>query len=482
MILKKISFCFLFSLLIFMVFFVNLNFGRADNGDFSRYFGSLGIVKPLGFTANWPEVGSDEWGKRFFRQPLFFWEISKEAKNAEAWSTSASFFWKAGACVNKAFYSKNVLNVKIVSLPFYIIHLLAYSLLFLTLLKCAPVYGYVRSFLLLLLLGVIYGDIAIISYYNSFFAESVMILFCYVAFSLLFSIYLFNKFVGTVSQRAIYFALIVITLFALAALCAKKQYTYFIFCIPIISFYMLNIANINKKIIVTWVIVSILVTLSVWGLYFVSVRGTSEMNQGLRVTSYNSLFQGILVYSENQKRMLEQLGLPEASQSSIGKAPWAGDGSETFIRVSEQLSQKLFIQAILLEPKAYIELLTFNMLTLGNFNTNLGMVHGEAGGTGGVWIRLSTTAAQKLHGALFVLGIILAFLFIGAYSRHEFFRSPIVLLSFILIFITGGDVVFSAFDGMQESAKHILCGSFAGIFIILLAFCLIITHNFSKKQ
>jgi len=97
-----------------------LDTGLADNGDFTRAM-TIFTSGPATISPNWPDPISQKelWVRRFFKYYIPYWKLDyPEAFSIRRpFKSTALLLWVPGIFLNQLFWSKNVLNIGIMSLP-----------------------------------------------------------------------------------------------------------------------------------------------------------------------------------------------------------------------------------------------------------------------------------------------------------------------------------------------------------------------------
>lgn len=92
---------------------IDLEHGRADNGDFTRLAGHW-IAKPRGFAVNWPAATDPAWSRRFFGCWLRYWEMQPDpaaAPPVPADAGTTRYLWLAAFGLDRTFSSPEVFDL-----------------------------------------------------------------------------------------------------------------------------------------------------------------------------------------------------------------------------------------------------------------------------------------------------------------------------------------------------------------------------------
>jgi hypothetical protein len=445
-------------------------FGLADNGDFSRYMTPY-CTMPVGMQENWPTLGSEEWHRRFFSQPIFYWK-SAEYQQGNAWFSSAHVFWSLGYSLNKMLFDADVLNLKILGLPLLTVQIIAFVI---------AVYAISSGKALLLPLMIpmiaLFTDARIISFYNSFYAEAVAIV------AVFFGVGYFLRNISANSPAHVscgqgrLFAVAAFILFIAAAL-SKRQYIYFIIPAAIIVLYSLHsVYGVRwKKALVLSSGTLLLIAIALGSVMKSERHGDPDELFASRVTSYHALYYGLLMQEEDPQDLLFRLGLPKESLSAIGSTAWSEVGSK-IVSSADAPSVVTFLKAISLSPLSFGKSVWHNAQQVGNWDFGLGMVHGRTSADPPVIVSSLTSLSTKLPAGLVlslaVVGAIWLFFAPLGDSPHERLSSR--FLTSILAAVLCFDVVVSAFDGRQEIRKHLVIASLCAAVIAILAFASLVS-------
>lgn len=448
----------------FLVLIVNREFGVADNGDFGRYMGEFASI-PVGSTEEKPAVYSREWQYRYFQQPVFYWN-SPGSTFSEPWFTSAILFWRAGEVLGKYLFSADVVNLRYIGLPLFLLHFLALALL----VRRVPPSAAGPS---LLLLGafLIMTDARTTAFYNSFYAESVSFAALFLVFAFLASHVWSGHAVPWRGWKESVICSAVLAILV-AAMFAKRQYLYFIGPALVLVYYYAK-AGVRLSGVKCAVVVGVgaVALACVAGALTTAKRiDNPEELLASRFTSFHALYYGLLPHSKKQSQVLEALGLPATSIALIGKSAWHPDTGK-FVAEHPEITIKTFLKAIVLDPRAFLGSLWQNAKEVGNFDTALGMIHGDKAKYPPLLVSAFAAGSTKVAGAgIFVLSILLAGIlavFPAGASPEGRFASRILCVTLLVIIVA--DVAISTFDGRQEARKHVMVASLAAALMLVHA-------------
>ncbi|BDU17487.1 hypothetical protein [Lysobacter auxotrophicus] len=442
------------------ILLVNREFAVADNGDYTRYNQPY-VTHPTDLETNWPEAGTADHAYRFFNQPLFYWHAAKE--QGASWFTSATIFWWVGNQLNRLLYSTEVVNLRYIGLPFFLLQAVV------LLIAARKIRTGLVGAIATIATTLVFTDGRLSAYYNSFFAEGVPILALLVTFA-----FLTSRALGEQEQSrrwGTWLGWCSVVLLCLAVL-AKRQYLYF--CVPAtLAAYFLLIgpsARPLRQRLLAFGAIALTVT-SLLGLASFALRaGDASEGNAARITSYNALYYGLLPHSTNPADLIAKLGLPPTSVEHVGKPVWRPEALQ-FVENEASVNVRTFLRAIALEPAAFAKSAFTNAREIGNLDVPLGNVHGQSLGAPPVLVTLPSRLSTWLSGRLFFvvalgLGIVLA-LWRTALPYQQ--RLAHQLLALMLLAVLCADLLVSTFDGQQEARKHLLLGSIAAMLLYVQA-------------
>ena len=370
----------------FLILVSGREYGLADNGDFGRYFGPY-IDRPAELPVNWPSAGTPQYARRFFRTPIIYWHPADNHTRRGSWISSAHLFWALGYALNCVLYSPQVVNLRILVLPFFVVHLGLFAFVLRSVSRTAS--SVVPSMLFLL----IFSDALLLSFYTSFYAESLAILSL---FGLLALAVAPEHDPGALALHAwfgVFFAGLCATI-----LLTKRQYVYL--ALPAAGVLIWQLMQwrshpaLPPRTGITMAASLAMVLLATMG--SVEERSGSETS-AVRNTSYNSLYFGVMMFSADKLAMLSALGLPKESSSLVGVHAFTRE-STAFIAKTAQLRPSLLLRAAVFEPQAYLRLICHNLRELGNLKLRLGAVPGADRGHPPPWLRPLSTVGGWLPG------------------------------------------------------------------------------------
>ena len=312
------------------------NIGLADNGDFTR---SMTVVatEPLDISPNWPVDDSEKRQLRFDNYWIPLWKIDDTSAPTDPSSSELMFIM--GSVINRLFYSPRVLNMNYVALAYWWIVPFFLGLLWLWVSGAghgALVYAAIAIPVTLILSS---GDYVV--YWKSFYQEGgtlVYVVICLIAL------------VWFAQSKSIIALVLCVAFGFLVA--TSKPLSYFWFTALLAGVLALTPGVLDQH---RPALAAIGVVLSVIA-FCISPTHRPEENYN----QFNSLFNGVLVFSDCPECRLRELGLPECTDiiqetafSPAGKAFLQTNGSKiSFLSV---------VRVVLAEPKIVVRALTYSL-------------------------------------------------------------------------------------------------------------------------
>lgn len=330
---------FLFASLL-VALLIQSNLGLADNGDFTRSMKWI-TSGPIGIEPNWPNYGTEEWSQRFFKYWIPFWKLEWQ------WSevgtrpiSSALFLWIPGALLNFLFFSRKILYLPILTIPARMILLSIFLLLF-KWSNAYPRYSKILLFSFVTPIAFLPLTTDYLSYLNSFYLESASLIF----------VLLFFASTLILQQRSsnIYFIWTLVSLFLLATV--KPAYFYW----PMVSVPFILYRWFHEKRYKTYVVAFInllFIVLFTATSVFITKAGSVPVN------SYHSLFYGVLTFSNNPIRHLQELGI-NGGEQCVNIGAYASGGDICFNKYQNQMTFKNTVIVIYKEPFVIIKSLKY---------------------------------------------------------------------------------------------------------------------------
>ena len=297
---------------------------------------------PVGFAGGFVDVYTDQeaYARRYFRFYLPYWRLDWPGGLTipRQFRSSAFLLWYPGVLLNMLLWSKEVLNLAVVSLPARLALIAFYAALLWWLRRAAsPVQSLGLTAIVglpvaLLLTADDYAD-----YLNSFYFESA---------GLVFVPWFLAALLGVSRSKAHKAAaLCQLLLAALAVGSAKAAWAYWPIVAALGCILAWRRAGLPKgKRWLQLLLAPVAVVLSAFCLRF---HGPTEYT--LTMNSYHRLFKGLIALSSHPELQLERLGLPEAARC-VGTSPWSPEGQECLALVQPSLGLASTARVILGEP------------------------------------------------------------------------------------------------------------------------------------
>ena len=422
----------------FLILIVAREFTISDNGDFGRYGLHCYFEHPVGM-AYWVDHESPEFLRRFFASPNIYWVAAQNSDCSQSWPSSAHILWGAGYYFNKIFFSSSVLNLRYVALPFFLIQFL--------LLVAAVRYPSVSGMEIVgaIALLPLFSDAVILSYYTSFYAESIAILtiFALTAFVICARGWLPS---AELPAETLFICFFVAASFLIGL--SKPQYVY---VLPVAAIVIGCSSALQRHWLIR--IMAVFGILALLAGTFLQHFRQDQVHQ--KVNAYISLYTGILMFSEDRQVLLNKLGLPQESASLIGQNAFTPEALQ-FIDGHPSLSQALFLRAVLVDPTAFARLIVHNTGELGQAKLTFGTVPGSAYGSPPWYLSLFSNI--RVVALLLIAGLSIP---CAILLRKHLGRRAIATLGF-LVAIVPIDILVSSFAGVMEAKRHLVLSSVSG--------------------
>jgi len=332
--------------------YAHVNVGLSDNGDFFRSVRAFSMDGPIGLLqANSPGC-SDYWDhEENFKYWFPYWKLEWRKDHFE---TSTLFLWLPGIIVNYFCYSKNVLF-----LPF--VALLPKCFLILTLISLF--YWIEANFergrtLVLGLVGVPFvlfiSDTRYQSYFNSFYQETGE--FIYLLLFLFSLVYLRCR------PRSKW--RLIGSLGSLSLLGTSKLSALYVIPLGIPAILFLFDGGISRKIMIAGGFVAGLAVLGFLFSYF-----QREQTEIMRCHSFQRVFAGELIFSNDVRGQLAGLGLQEA-QGCVGHDISDDIGNDCVKTYGGKTTFRTFLQVLEKEPAILPKMIMLPSKNMQRLQTN----------------------------------------------------------------------------------------------------------------
>lgn len=315
--------------------------GLADNGDFTRSMGWISSG-PVGIEPNWPAAGTEDWSRRFFNYWIPYWELEW---NISRPTTSAFLLWFPGALLNTFLYSSKVLFLPLLSL-FPKLILFGVLLLLFKWIKLETRYRAVFLFSLGVPVIFLLTTTDYVAYLNSFYQEPASFVY----------LFLFLVSILLLRQRPSLPYLICSLASILLLATSKPANLYWpLIAIPFVFYAWSFKKNIRLR---TAVVANLaLITLFTFASALITKTGSIQAN------AYNSLFYGVLVFSDNPTEHLQDLEMNDAAHC-IDTSVYSPTGSVCFKKYQDRLSFRNTIRVIYREPAVMFRMLKYALDTM----------------------------------------------------------------------------------------------------------------------
>lgn len=263
------------------ILFLKPIIGVADNGDFYRIMSQNGLY-------NLPSNYEDTMFG-YFNKEYGIYKYANET-TSPIFSTQ-SIFIKLAVLISKIFNNNNTFDIRFLAVIFLILHAIAGYLLVKVFTKDIKLQK--LKYLIAGLYIFIFGDIAYIAYFNSFYGEAVIITCFLLSIGILLYMIKFNK-INLLN-------LIILSTVCLLFIGVKQQLA------PIgllIAILIIRIGTITRKKYMK--IASILIAFSFIVLSFLLYN---SINDNDYVNKFHAMTRGILMNSEDPEKALKELGI-----------------------------------------------------------------------------------------------------------------------------------------------------------------------------
>ncbi|WP_167629660.1 hypothetical protein [Listeria valentina] len=261
--------------------FVAPQIGVADNGDFFRVFSGNGLYT----------LGSDYEASQFgyFIKEYGIYQFFNEQGNA--FFSSQNLFVQVAITLNKVFFSQKVFHISFLAAVYFLFYLTAFYLFVKGLtMKLAGWTGYLVAFLAVF----IFGDLAYLAYFNSFYAEGLMLIaMLFIAASFLW----FDA-----SAKFPYLMLLVFVFGSLLLITAKQQNAPLALILTLSGLTLLTIQQERKFRLLVWISLAVIFISGV--LTYVLIPKTF-----VTINQYQTMSQGVLLKAQKPEKALRDLDM-----------------------------------------------------------------------------------------------------------------------------------------------------------------------------
>ena len=420
------------------------NSGLADNGDFER---SMGWISPgpIGIEPNLPAAGTETSSKRFLNYWIPSWKMEWNISASACPATSAILLWIPGAVLNYFLYSPKILYLPLLSL-FPKLLLLGILLLLFKWVGLQPRY---RLFFLIGLgvpVTLMFTSADYLVYFNSFYQETASFVF----------LFLFLASILILKRRPflVYLGLNLAMLIFLTTSKASNVYWPLI-ALPLVFtlWPMSRQIRLRAKLIVGFVLILTLTFAS----QFITGRSS------IRNLPYQSLFFGVLTFSDNPSEHLHRLGFDGAMQC-INTTSFSTTGSVYFAKYQGQMTYQNTLNVIYKEPAVFFKIIKYALDNMQKVNLDyLGRYAFDDPRNAelrspisflNLWGMLKTRRFPIGYTLAFALMVFICW-FIAGLRQTGIYRDLSIIGLLSTIACTADIMVAVLGDGKQELIKHL---------------------------
>jgi hypothetical protein len=322
--------------------------GPPDNGDFARIFASFSSG-PVGLDFRPTPQNQEAYQKRFFNFYHRFWQLNNGRPGfAQTVSSSHPLFWPGRFCN---------LTPGIFDLAWntFLLVFITGCILFVSLRNTA---GY-SSFFSVTAVTVIFADVNIVGYVNSFYQESGALLSFIVLIYSLHNLW--------IRRTAVSLAMVCAS--ALMLIGSKVAYSSSVLPAVFPLWVGVALCTERNRRLRPYVIAAVLL-LSFGSMLFIKHLVAVTLDER-RANCYHFIFAGVIRFlpPDSSKNYLEEIGLDPSLVSLKGKSAYDPDGR--FEMLSSALNTRLHVKALTRlafhYPETFIEMMKFGLSTLGYY-------------------------------------------------------------------------------------------------------------------
>ena len=426
--------------------------GLADNGDYTRQM--LWVSSgPQGLGINFPKEGTDAWRYRFYQHPLAYWKL--DFPLTSRWVSSVLPLWIPGVLANMVLYHPGTLYLPYLSLGPRILCLFFLFLLFRWIRRRAPGQAAMLSLTFGIPAMLILGNRDLVAYFTSFYQEPASLI------SLLFLLGVLMVFRRRGDVRWMPW-LLSAAVFGIQA--AKLSNAYWAGLIMLFVFPWPLLRDNRKR--------AALYLMLVFFLPFGLSLGQAAFYHASKVNAYQSLYCGVLVFSDRPQEHLARIGMPDGMQY-LDHHAYGREGRECVRRYADKLTHRMVLDVIAHEPVLAWRMLTYaadsvQRLELTHLGKRMAFNTGDAprewkaaqGGIGdnaafALWSEVKSRVFPRGPAFLFSLGV-LVLLFLLALRRGSPLQRDLAWVGLLLTLACAGDMWMQIFgDGKRDLIKHL---------------------------
>ncbi len=416
---------------------IQTNVGLADNGDYARTMTWV-TSGPIGFAVDNPPRADPEWERRYFFNWIPEWKL--DYPGTPRFLSSAWLLWWPGVWFNQLFISDKILYLQ----TFSIVPKLILGALFVCLLlwidRQKNRWLYVTTALPILLILI---DTNYIAPLNSFYFESAQFVFLFLFLAAL--LYHWHK------RSWVSLAYGMVALLLLASSKASSIYW------PLLGvpFLLKDRVGLAPKV---YLPISFVLSL---GLSLIAFGVTQPPATALANNQFNSLFAGVLTFSDSPAQRLDELGIAEATEC-MGHSTFDAIGTTCLARLGPQMTFANTLRVIIREPLVAGRMMGYaaEQMRPRFGNQPIYIENGTFRPRIAIWPVVKYLGT--LNGWLFV-PVMLATLLLCLHShyRNNDKHNYIILLGILLVAVLPVEMfVQVAGDGRQEVMRHLYLSYF----------------------
>jgi hypothetical protein len=435
-----------------------LDSGLPDTGDFSRIM-TLFTSGPVGIEPNWPDFNTqhDLWEQRFLHYWLPYWKLDFP-QGLRLWqenfNSSAAWLWFPGVAANRLFYSSSVLYLPAVSLLPRLLLIAFMLLVFLWIDRSdlPPIGRLLMTIGLGIPLTMFLTNHNYLVYLNTFFTEPALMSFLLVFLAAL--IFLKRR------PGPWRYVLCVCALFLLSTGKASAIYWPFLgawFILPSRGFRSKPVWHLARYVLLAG------------SLAAVAYLYTRPSEGAMRINQYNSLFNGILIFSGNAPARLAELNIPDA-EGCVGYSTWTQVGGGCFANplIAEKVSFGDTLNVAVREPLAMAKLYWLGLRRMQDISFTPASMTDRAAGDSrpslvdsgwNLWTHVKHTIFPK--GAA-LIGIAVLFLGLFAYAyRRSGMAKELGMVGLICSLAWVADIGIAVLgEGRTDIVKHLFFANY----------------------
>lgn len=456
---------------------LQIDSGLADQGDYSRIM-TIFTSGPVGIEPNWPNPNTqwDLWKQRFDFYWLPYWKL--DFPNGfrlwqEDFNSSSIWLWYPGVLANWLIYSHDILYLPAVSLlpRLFMIFFMLLVFWWIDHSGLSPGKKVVLAFTLgipLVLFLVNHNYVVIL---NTFYTQTALMIFL---LAFLASLIFLKR------QPSIWrYILCIFTLFLLTI--GKASAIYWPFLGLLFIFPIEELFSKPGRYLARYLFLAC--SLSIVAFVF-----TRHPAYTVQVNAYNSLFNGVLAYSEDAPARLAEMGMTNA-EMCVGNSSWTDTGRNCFSKpyIIEKISFRNTLYVVSKEPFVVPRLFKFaidNMqeIPLGQGDRAAGDIGPNLANTGlNLWTQLKQTTFPTGY-TLLIVWILLLALF-GFACRKSGIVQELGIIGLITSLAMMIDIIVAiSGEGRTDLIKHLFFSNYLFDLSVIAALNTLVLLIIAKYQ